>query len=83
MTDRAKYMLGNLWRIAIIGIGITLTIVGSVKSKYKMCPQCRRDFRETYLRDTTSVCPRCGYDFKAALRAYKEAKAKHTNRVTH
>lgn len=83
MTGRVKYMFGNLWRIAIIVIGITLAIVGSIKSKYKMCPQCRRDFRETYLRDTTSVCPRCGHDFGIALRAYKEAKANGMNRVTH
>lgn len=82
MTERQKYRLGNLWRIAIIVIGITLAFVGSIKSKHKMCPQCRRDFRETYLHDTTSVCPRCGYDFNAVLRAYEEAKAKRMTRVT-
>lgn len=83
MTEKTKYRLGNLWRIGIIVIGITLAVIGSVKSKYKMCTQCRRNFCETYLHDTISVCPRCGYDFNAALRAYEEAKSRRIGRVTH
>ena len=63
MTQKQIYAIGNAWRIALIVVILAMAVYGAVNDKTKMCHSCYRNFRETYLSDTTKVCPFCGYKF--------------------
>lgn len=75
MTQKQIYAIGNAWRISLIVVVLGMAIYGCLYGETKMCPSCRRNFRETYLSDTTKICPYCKYDFDAPRRAYDKQKA--------
>ena len=71
MTQKQKNIHGNAWRIALIVVILAMAIYGAGNGKTKMYHSCYRNFRETYLSETTKACPFCGYKFVNVESAHK------------